>query len=133
MRIWGGTARRLGWATDDQYRIIGGVDKFAYPMAERFVTDVTPLAALYVLALEHSELAIAPLMGFGKFDMLLAGATYCRDFLDTPAARSWHFEEVCRLAEQVPAFTVGLPRGHGWLDEASSAIERHHRDRVRGR
>ena len=37
MRIWGSSARQLGWPADDHHRVKAGVDKFAYELPDRFV------------------------------------------------------------------------------------------------
>ena len=41
MRIWGSSARALGWSTDDASRVVAGADKYAYPLAR----TVRPCAA----------------------------------------------------------------------------------------
>ena len=127
MRTWGSSARALGWPTDDASRVGAGVDKYAYPLPERFARGPQRLGMVFVLV-QHSgdDVRIARLEGFSKFEAYFAaGAAYDRELLDTPRARGWHFAEVCRLADQVPTFELGVPAGGLPLGRLAAAVERH--------
>ncbi len=126
VRIWGSSARQLGWPTPDELRVTRGSDKFAYELPDRFTHASHPLGTVYVLV-EHpgDDVPIEPIEGFAKFEAYFAGATYNREFLDTPQARAWHFAEVCRLAGQVPTFALGVPAGDLPLARLAAAVEEH--------
>ena len=126
MRLWGSSARQLGWPTGRQQRIIDGADKYAYELADRFATDPQPLTAVYVL-LEHSgtDVRIQPVGGFEKFETYFSGATYNHEFIDTAAARAWHFSEVCWVAEHVATFILRRPAGELSLKKLAAEVERH--------
>ena len=82
---------------------------------------------MVLVLVEHSgdDVRIDPARGLQKFETYFAGATYNREFLDTPQARAWHFAEVCRLADQVPTFALGVPAGELPLGRLAAAVERH--------
>lgn len=126
MRIWGSSARALGWPTDDGSRVAAGADKYAYPLPERFARGPQRLGMVFVLV-QHSgdDVRIDRLEGFSKFEAYFSGATYNRELLDIPQARAWHFAEVCQLADQVPTFMLGVPAGELPLDRLATAVEQH--------
>jgi hypothetical protein len=125
-RIWGGSARQLGWPTHDGNRVKRGVDKFAYELLDRFARAPKPLRAVYVLvARQGAGTSIDRVGGFAKFETYFSGATYSREYLDTAPARAWHFAEVCRLADQVPTFTLHAPAGDLPLTRLATEVERH--------
>jgi hypothetical protein len=128
MRIWGDSARQLGWPADDAHRIKAGVDKYVYALPHRFAEASAPLGAIYVLV-EHpgDDLLVDQMTGFAKFEALFTAATYSREYLDTPEARAWHFREVMRLAQQVPMFTVRRPARELPLRRLAVELERHAR------
>ena len=126
VRIWGSTARRLDWPTDESHRLKAGIDKFAYDLQGRSVEGPRTLAAMYALTeAPVRDAMIRPMSGFEKFEVLHAGATYNREYLDTPELREWHFREVCRLAAQVPLFLIARPSGDWDLDDVASRVEQH--------
>ncbi len=126
VRIWGSTARQLGWPTDESHRVKDGIDKFAYDLQGRSVDRPRTLSAVYALAEEPVRDAWIRLMnGFEKFEVLHEGATYNREYLDTPELREWHFREVCRLAAQVPLFLIARPPGDWDVDDVASRVEQH--------
>jgi hypothetical protein len=126
MRIWGPSARQLGWPTDDGHRIKQGVDKYAYEQPDRFADRPHRLGAVYVLLEDaRADLQIVPVTGFAKFEAYFSGATYNREFLDDAAARAWHFETVCRIADQVPTFMLRVPAGGAALSKLATEVERH--------
>lgn len=126
MRIWGSSARQLGWATDDRHRIKEGIDKYAYALPERFARGPVRLGVVYVLVEHaHDQVLIDPVTGFAAFEVLFAGATYCAEYLDDPGDRAWHFTEAVRIARQVPVFTVRRPAGEIPLQRVIRDIERH--------
>ena len=55
VRIWGRSARQLGWPTDDGHRIKEGVDKFAYERPDRFADRSRRLDAVYVLVKDAGD------------------------------------------------------------------------------
>jgi hypothetical protein len=126
LRIWGASARGLGWPTDDEHRIKPGVDKYAYDQPGRFAAGRARLGAVYVLV-EHAggEVLVDRLRGFAAFEVLFAGATYAAEYLDTPDDRAWHFTQVLRIADRVPVFTVRRPAGEIPLNRVADEIERH--------
>ncbi len=126
MRIWGSSASQLGWPTDDEHRIKERIDKYAYDLPDRFTDGPKRLAAVYVLR-EHAGRAVLidQVHGIEKFATYFVGATYNRELLDTPPARAWHFAQVCRIADQVPTFTLGRQGGELVLDRLAAAVERH--------
>jgi hypothetical protein len=129
LRIWGSSARQLGWSTDEAHRLKAGVDKFRYEMTDRLVEGPRRLAAVYVLAEQPvAETVIRPVTGFEKFEVFHTGATYNAEFLDTPDLRTWHFGEVSRLAQQVPTFLVARPAGDLDLDDLANQVEQHFAD-----
>lgn len=125
LRIWGASARQLGWPTDESVRIKVGLDKFRYAVPDRFADEPARLDVVYVLV-DHpvDQVLIDPVRGFTRFDVLLTGATYGRDYLDTPAARAWHVAEVMRIGEQISMFTVRRPVD-ACLHDVASLLERH--------
>ena len=126
MRIWGRSARQLGWPTDDGHRIKEGVDKYAYERPDRFADRPHRLGAVYVLLEDaRADLQIVPVTGFAKFETYFSGATYNREFLDDATARAWHFAAVCRLADQVPTFMLRVPAGGAALGKLTIEVERH--------
>lgn len=126
LAIWGSSARQLGWPTDEAHRLKAGVDKFRYDMAGRLVEGPRRLAAVYVLTEQPvAETVIRPVTGFEKFEVFHSGATYNAEFLDTPDLRTWHFHEVCRLAQQVPTFVVARPAGDLDLRDLANRVEHH--------
>ena len=123
MRVWGSTARQLGWPTDDDHRISPGLDKYAYDLADRFVSGPLRLGAVYVLVAGCvTGIEVHRLTGFAAFEAYFSGATYNREYLDTPDARAWHFAQASRIADQVPTFAVGVPSGDLPLAQLAAAI-----------
>jgi hypothetical protein len=126
LRIWGTSARQLGWPTDADHRLKDGLDKYAYQVAERFTDRPVRLGVVYVLVDDPSDrVRFEPVHGLAKFEALLSGATYCREYLDTPQARAWHFGEVMRIAEQVPMFTARIPSSYLELPRVAAQVEEH--------
>ena len=126
VRIWGRSARQLGWPTDDGHRIKEGVDKFAYERPDRFADRSRRLDAVYVLVKDAgADVQFVPVTGFAKFETYFSGATYNREFLDDASARAWHFAAVCRLADQVPTFILRDPAGGAALGNLAIEVERH--------
>ena len=126
MRIWGPSARQLGWPTDDGHRITAGVDKYAYEQPDRFADRPQPLGVVYVLFEDaRADLQIVPVTGFAKFEAYFSGATYNREFLDDAPARAWHFAAVCRIADQVPTFMLRVPASGAALSKLAIHVERH--------
>ena len=125
LRVWGDSARQLGWDTSQQHLLGAGGDKYAYDLPERFVPGAVPLAAIYVLNPPGAaQIGFNPIMGKQRFDVFHRGATYNADLLDTPDARRWHFAETLRLAQRVPAWHLTQPPGTP-LAELADAVERH--------
>jgi hypothetical protein len=126
VRIWGSSARALGWPTDDRHRIKAGADKYVYEPPGGFAHRPMRLAAVYVLLAQPGDLVpIEPVEGFQKFETYLTRATYNREFLDNPASRAWHFAEVCRIADQVRTFTLRVAAEGVSLTELATEVERH--------
>jgi hypothetical protein len=126
MRIWGSSARQLGWPTDDRHRIKDHVDKYSYELADRFADGPKPLVAVYAfLHAPGARIQIRPMHGLERLTTYLVGATYSRELMDSPAARSWHFTQVCRIADLVPTFNLGRGPGDLQLETLAAEVERH--------
>ena len=131
LRIWGSSARQLGWDTSDEHRLgapsAGQVgDKYAYDLPERFADHPVRLAAVYLINPPRAapDIAFSQILGKKRFDVFHRGATYNAEFLDTPDARAWHFTETLRLAQQVSAWHLTQPMG-ATLGALADAVQRH--------
>lgn len=130
LRIWGDSARQLGWDTSTAHRIGAGStgqssDKYAYDLPDKFSADPVPLTAIYVLNPPGAAgIGFMPITGKARFDVFHRGATYNADLLDTPQARSWHFTEALHLAQKVPAWHLTQPTGVQ-LDALADAVQQH--------
>jgi hypothetical protein len=126
LRVWGDSARQLGRPTDDALRVAPGADKYAYPMTTRMARRPHRLGAVYVLVPgPGSGPRVHAVRGIARFETYFTGATYGRDLVDTPQARAWLFEQVCRLATAVPTFALELPAGALVLADLADAVEAH--------
>lgn len=127
LKLWKATLEHFGRNHRDLSPLRPGVDKFHYPVDDRFCADPQKLKAIYILQPGDSQgdpaapVRISALSGLAKLDAIRVHLYKIR-FAD--AVRNWPplFAKICRLADTVRVSIVERPREGITIDAVADAI-----------
>ncbi len=123
LKLWKTTLDRFGCDHSEFRRVRPELDKYSYPVDDRFCATPRELTAIYILEPgDAAEVRIVPLTGLAKLDALRAHLYKIR-FHD--AVRNWPavLGKMCSLADTVRINVVQRPREGDTLDEVADAIQ----------
>jgi hypothetical protein len=125
LKLWQATLDHFGRNTSDLMRLRPELDKFHYPVDDRFCAEPQNLRAIYILQPAESRgVHIHALSGVAKLDALRAHF-YKIHFRD--AVRNWPalLGKICRLADTVSVNIVERPQNGSTIEAVADAIDKH--------
>jgi hypothetical protein len=123
LKLWKATLDRFGYDPTQFRRLRPGLDKFHYPVDERFSSTAQKLRAIYILRPRDSgDVQLHSVTGLAKLDALRP-QLYKLRFAD--AIRNWPdlFGKLCHLADHVRVGIVERPRDRNTLEAVADLIE----------
>ena len=124
LKLWKTTLEHFGRHFEDLRRLRSGMDKYHYPVNERFCATPQKLNAIYILQPRDAPgIRIRPLAGLAKLDALRTQLYKIR-FAD--AIQNWPplLGKMCRLADSVRVSIVERPTDGVSIEAVAEAIER---------
>lgn len=123
VKLWKTTLDRFGCDHSEFRRVRPGLDKYSYPVDDRFCATPRELTDIYILEPgDAAEVRIVPLTGIAKLDAL---RTHLYKIRFHDAVRNWPavLGKMCRLADTVRINIVERPREGDTLDRVADAIQ----------
>ncbi len=129
IKLWQDATDLLGITTDRLRRIRPGVEKFDYPLRERFAGRPLPIQWIYVLdSHDKPDVLIEPIDGMKRLHPLREH-TYRAFFLETMGLKPEHLRSCARLASGIRLARVTRPSlGFGLdalMDRILSDVREH--------
>ena len=121
IKLWQDTADRLGIETGGLRRIRPEMEKFNYPLHDRFTDQPLPIRWVYILGSHHqSEIRFEKIRGLERFTPL-RNNTYRVRFMEGMPLKTQHLQRCGQLAGRIHLTRVTRP-DHGF--ELDNLIER---------
>jgi hypothetical protein len=123
LKLWKSTLEHFGLDCQQFRRLRAGMDKYHYPVDDRFCATPQKLTSVYILQpRDAAGVRIRALAGLEKLDALRPHLYKIR-FPD--AIRNWPplLPKMCRLADMVRVNIVERPRDGVSIEEVAEAIE----------
>lgn len=124
LKLWKATLDDFGYDSTQLRRLRAGLDKYHYPVEDRFSSVPQKLRAIYILRpRDTGDVQLHTLTGLNKLDALRPQLYKIR-FAD--AVRNWPnlLGKLCRLADTVKVGIVERPRDRNTIDAVADLIER---------
>lgn len=124
LKLWRATLDAFGLDCRALRRLRNGLDKYHYPVEDRFCAVPRRLVALYILhPAESPEVSVRRLTGVDKLDALRPHLYKIR-FRD--AVRNWPplLSKLCRVADNARVSIIHRPREGNSIQAVADAIER---------
>ena len=101
IKLWQDTADRIGIDTSGLRQVRPNMEKFSYPLGDRFADRSLPIRWVYVLS-EHdeSDTRIESIHGLQRFRHLLNN-TYRERFMGAPTLKEQHLQHCSNLAGRI--------------------------------
>lgn len=122
LKLWNATLDQFGYDPARLQRLRPGLEKYHYPVEDRFSSTAQQLRAIYILQQrETPDVRLRTLTGLAKLDALRPQLYKIR-FAD--AIKNWPnlLGKLCRLADTVRVSIVERPRDRNTLDAVADAI-----------
>ncbi len=101
IKLWQNVAERLGIETGSLHRIRPDLEKFNYPLGERFAVGVFPVRWIYVLNVDNEAgVRIQALQGIQRYEALHRN-TYRMRFLKGMSLQASHLQRCGQLAGRI--------------------------------
>ena len=117
-KLWKDVADFLGEPVEEEQRIQDGFDKFRLALT---TGDPAPFAAIFIID------ATAGCLEAKRMTPLEASLAFVQNTFTQKALigqdRTWHMDACATLAERVPVWRLGLPRGLEHLESAVDLME----------
>ena len=123
LKLWKSTLEHFGCDCREFRRLRSGMDKYHYPVDDRFCATPQKLNSIYILQpRDAAGVHIRALTGLAKLDALRPHLYKIR-FPD--AVRNWPplMQKLCRLADTVRVSVVERPRDGVTIEEVAEAID----------
>jgi len=121
IKLWQDTADRLGIETAGLRRIRPEMEKFNYPLQDRFTDQPLPIRWVYILGSHHQpDIRFEQIRGLERFTPL-RNNTYRVRFMEGLPLRTYHLQRCGQLASRIHLTRVTRP-DHGF--ELDSLIDR---------
>lgn len=121
IKLWQDTADRLGIETADLRRIRPEMEKFNYPLQDRFTDQPLPIRWVYILGSHHQpDIRFEQIRGLERFTPL-RNNTYRVRLMEGMPLRTHHLQRCGQLAGRIHLTRVTRP-DHGF--ELDSLIDR---------
>ncbi len=123
LKLWKSTLEHFGCDCQKFRRLRAGLDKYHYPVEDRFCATPQKLNSIYILQpTDAAGVRVRALAGLDKLDALRPHLYKIR-FPD--AIRNWPplMQKMCRLADAVRVNIVERPRDGVTIEEVAEAIE----------
>ena len=109
IKLWQDTANRLGVDTAGLRRIRPELEKFNYPLNNRFTDRPLPVRWIYLLGTHRDpDIHFETISGFERFSPLLEN-TYRVQFLQSLPLKATHMKNCCDLAGRIHLSRVTRP------------------------
>ncbi len=124
LKLWKATLDQFGYDSAQFRRLRPGLEKYHYPVEDRFSSRPERLSAIYILQpRDVGDVRLRTLTGLAKLDVLRPQLYKIR-FAD--AVKNWPnlLGNLCRLADTVRVSIVERPRDRNTIDAVADAIEK---------
>ena len=110
IKLWQDAADRLGLSTDGLRRIMPEMDKYNFPLGERFCGEPLPLRWVYLLTEgeEGSETIVEEVTGLERFRVLCEN-TYRLHYLRGMGLQQAHLQQCAALASKIRVKKITRP------------------------
>ncbi|TQV85354.1 hypothetical protein [Aliikangiella coralliicola] len=130
IKLWHDTVEKLGLDICELNKIRLQIDKYAYPMAERFCQKPLPVRAVYVLNNHRNDQILFQAIEGGDKLPPLKNHTYRRGYIDGLGIQAQHFKLCSQLANQIEMTRVTRPSHKFEIDRLVESIEADLRGKV---
>lgn len=126
LKLWKSTLEHFGCDCREYRRLRAGMDKYHYPVNDRFCATPQKLNSVYIL--QPKDVAGVRIRALTGVEKLYALRPHLYKIRFPDAVRNWPplLQKMCRLADTVRVNIVERPRDGVTIEQVAEAIERDH-------